>query len=98
MKSSSPVAVASFITADVMDAVGLAAAALTTFCWLPQAVKTIRTRDTKSISLVMQVLLNIGILCWLAYGLYLHDLPLIAANSVTFLFVSTILAMKIRFG
>ena len=81
-----------------MDWVGLSAAVLTTACWVPQAVKTIRSRDTRSISLVTQLLLNLGILCWLAYGLYLHDVPLIAANAVTFLFVSTILAMKIRFG
>ena len=83
---------------DFMELVGLAAAFLTTFCWLPQAIKTIRSRDTSSISLIMQILLNLGILCWLAYGVYLGNGPLILANSITFLFVAAILAMKIRHG
>lgn len=87
-----------FTFPDIMELVGLVAALLTTFCWLPQAIKTIRSRDTRSISLVMQVLLNLGILCWLAYGLYLGNGPLILANAVTFLFVATILVMKIRHG
>ena len=88
----------SLVTPDIMEMVGLTAAMLTTVCWLPQAIKTIRSRDTRSISLVMQILLNLGILCWLAYGLYLGNGPLIIANAITFLFVATILFMKIRHG
>ena len=91
-------ALVSFITPDLMEKIGLCAAFLTTSCWVPQAIKTIRSQETKSISLVTQVLLNVGILCWLAYGLYLGDLPLILSNAVTFVFVATILAMKLRFG
>ena len=96
--SENRVALASFLTPQLMETVGLSAAFLTTACWVPQAIKTIRSRETKSISLVTQVLLNVGILCWLAYGLYLGDLPLILSNAVTFLFVATILAMKLRYG
>lgn len=53
----------------VVDAFGMAAAALTTLCWVPQAVRTIRTRDTRAISLWTQVGFSLGLSLWLAYGL-----------------------------
>jgi MtN3 and saliva related transmembrane protein len=82
----------------VIDAIGLAAALLTTLCWIPQAVRTIRTRDTRAISLVTQAAFTLGIGLWLVYGILLGSLPLIAANAVSFVLVATILALKLRFG
>ena len=35
--------------ADLVETLGMAAAALTTLCWVPQAVRILRTRDTRSI-------------------------------------------------
>ncbi|WP_046869551.1 SemiSWEET transporter [Microvirga massiliensis] len=80
------------------EILGLAAALLTTLCWIPQALKTIRTRDTRSISLMTQGAFTLGIVLWLVYGFLRGDLPLILANSVSLVLVGTILVMKIRFG
>lgn len=80
------------------EAVGIAAALLTTLCWIPQAARTIRTRDTRSISLVTQAAFTLGIALWLAYGLLLGSLPLILANGVSLVLVATILVMKLRYG
>jgi MtN3 and saliva related transmembrane protein len=82
----------------VIEAIGIAAALLTTLCWIPQAVRTIRTRDTRAISLVTQAAFTLGVGLWLVYGLLLGSLPLILANAVSFVLVATILAMKLRFG
>jgi MtN3 and saliva related transmembrane protein len=65
---------------------------------VPQAVKTIRSRDTRSISLGMYVVFTIGIGFWLAYGFVLDSLPMILSNIVTFALSATILALKIRHG
>ena len=81
-----------------IETLGFLAAACTTLCWVPQAVRTIRTRDTKAISLWMQVFMVIGIGLWLVYGLLIMSWPLIASNIVTFGLVSTILALKLRYG
>jgi MtN3 and saliva related transmembrane protein len=81
-----------------IETIGLAAAVLTTLCWIPQAVRTIRTRDTRAISLVTQAAFTTGVGLWLVYGLLLGSVPLIAANGVSFILVATILALKIRFG
>ncbi|RDJ21020.1 hypothetical protein DWF00_07275 [Bosea caraganae] len=80
------------------EMLGFAAAALTTLCWVPQAWHTIRTRDTRAISLWTQVFFALGIVLWLAYGVLLMSWPLIGANAVTLLLVLTILSMKLRYG
>jgi MtN3 and saliva related transmembrane protein len=83
-----------------MDAewVGFAAAALTTGSFIPQAVKTIRTRDTRGISLAMYVIFTVGVALWLAYGLFVGSWPMIAANTVTLGLAATILGLKLRYG
>ena len=81
-----------------IEIIGSIAAFITTLCWVPQAIKVIRTRETKAISLIMYVMLAIGIMLWLAYGLLIMSWPLIGANAVTFVLVIVILAMKLRFG
>lgn len=77
---------------------GLTAAACTTLAFLPQVIKTWRTRSTKDVSLGMFLILNTGILLWLVYGFLRLDVPLIIANGITLMLASTILFFKIRFG
>jgi MtN3 and saliva related transmembrane protein len=82
----------------LIDAIGVSAAILTTLCWLPQAIKVIRDKETRAISLPATVTLNIGIALWLIYGLAIDDWPLIGANGVSFVLMSVIIAMKLRHG
>ncbi len=77
---------------------GFIAATLTTLCWLPQAWHTVRTRDTRAISLWTQIFFALGIILWLVYGLLLMSWPLIGANAVTLVPVLVILTMKLRHG
>jgi MtN3 and saliva related transmembrane protein len=77
---------------------GLAAAACTTISFLPQAIKTIKTKDTRSLSLGMYAILVIGIALWAIYGIIIKDWPLIIANVITVIFSGIILAFKIRYG
>jgi MtN3 and saliva related transmembrane protein len=81
-----------------MEWLGYVAATLTTAAFVPQAVKTIRSRDTRSISLGMYVVFTIGIVFWFGYGLVLDSWPMIVSNAITFVLASTILALKIRHG
>lgn len=81
-----------------MEWAGYMAAAMTTLAFVPQAVKTIRTRDTRSISLGMYVVFTAGIAMWLVYGIALDSMPMILANVVTFLLSATILGLKLKHG
>lgn len=77
--------------------IGSIAAVLTTFAFLPQVIKVIKTKDTESIAFGMYLMQVLGIALWLAHGLVIHDLPLILANSVSFILSGTILIYKIRY-
>lgn len=77
---------------------GLAAACCTTLAYLPQVIKTWRTRSTADISLVMFTLMVSGAMLWLLYGILLQDLPLILANGLTLALTGTILYLKLRHG
>ena len=80
----------------LFDLVGYAAAALTTLSFVPQAIKTLKSNDTRSLSLGMYALFSLGVALWLVYGLYVEAGPVIVANAVTLCLTSLILAMKMR--
>ena len=82
---------------QLITLVGLAAAFCTTISFLPQAVKTIRTKDTASISLSMYALFTVGTLLWFIYGLFTSNVPVYLANGVTLVFAMIILGYKLRY-
>ena len=81
-----------------LEWMGYAAATCTTLSFIPQAVKTIRSRDTSGISLWMYVVFTFGIACWFGYGLFLQSWPMIVSNAITFLLSPTILGLKLKHG
>jgi MtN3 and saliva related transmembrane protein len=77
---------------------GLLAAMCTTLSFLPQVIKTWRTRSTGDISLAMFLVMVTGIVLWLLYGIFREDAPLVAANGVTLIFTGLILYFKLKHG
>ncbi len=77
--------------------IGFIAALLTTASFLPQAFKTIRSKNTQGLSLFMYVIFSTGVLLWLVYGIRIGDMPVIIANAVTLVFALIILGYKIRY-
>ena len=75
--------------------IGVVAAILTTSAFVPQAFRVIRLRQTAHLSLTMYIMMFTGQACWLVYGLYLSDFPLILANVIGCSLSGTILALKI---
>jgi MtN3 and saliva related transmembrane protein len=80
---------------DYVKILGLVAAALTTAANVPQAVKIIKTKSTKSISAATYALLFLGVVLWAIYGFIKDDLPLILANIISAVLAGIILAMKL---
>ena len=70
---------------------GYLAAFFTAVSFLPQAVKTVRTRETAGLSLLTYLFLFLGSLSWFIYGFYLTDYPLMITNSLTTIFTGIIL-------
>jgi MtN3 and saliva related transmembrane protein len=77
---------------------GFAAATCTTLAYAPQFVKVWRTRSTEDISLGMFLVMVLGLMLWLLYGLLSGDGPLIASNAVTIVLAGGILYMKLKYG
>ena len=83
---------------DAVEAVGLLAGLLTTSAFVPQAVKTWRTRSARDFSLGLLVLLVVGNTLWLAYGALKGSTGLVVANLVTVPLTLYLLAVKLRRG
>jgi MtN3 and saliva related transmembrane protein len=80
----------------INEHLGYIAGFLTTVSFLPQALKTLKTRCTKGISISMYALFVMGVLIWTIYG-FLHDNKAIfIANSVTFIFSLPILLIALK--
>lgn len=80
-----------------LDILGLAASVFTTSSQIPQAIRTYKTRDVSGISLPTYVIITIGLMLWLTYGIIKNDLPLIVANSTMVLLTFAIAMMKVVF-
>jgi MtN3 and saliva related transmembrane protein len=81
-----------------IETIGFAAAVLTSGCWVPQALKTIRDRETRAISLPATLLFALGTALWLTYGIAQVIWPVIAANAVTLALMLVIIALKLKYG
>ncbi len=75
---------------------GYFAAICTTIAFIPQAVKVYKSKHTKDISLGMFLLLNVGFILWLWYGILILSYPIILANAVTIIVALYILIIKIK--
>lgn len=75
---------------------GTLAASCTTISFVPQAIKTIKTKDTAAISASMYSLFAFGSVIWAVYGVMDHNVPVIVANTITAALALTILFYKVR--
>ena len=82
---------------DWIKIVGYLAAAATTISFLPQAFHTIKTKDTKGVSLGMYIVFTLGVVMWLLYGIFTRDFPIISANTVTLILTIIILGYKLKY-
>jgi MtN3 and saliva related transmembrane protein len=82
----------------LIEWIGALAATLTTTAFLPQAFRTLQTRQTRDISFWTQFLLFTGNMMWLAYGLFIGSWPLILANMIGVPLIGAVLFLKIRHG
>lgn len=80
-----------------IEILGYFAAFCTTISFLPQTIKTIKTKDTSGLSLSMYTLFFIGVASWLIYGIVISNYPLVIANGITLVLSGLILRMKLKY-
>ena len=77
---------------------GYIAAILTTAAFLPQLIKTLKTKKADDVSLVTLIMFIVGVLCWIIYGYKISSIPILLANLITLLLNLLILISKIYFS
>ena len=77
---------------------GYFAAILTTAAFLPQLIKTLKTKKADDVSLVTLIMFICGLVSWIIYGYAISSLPILIANIITLILNSFILILKIYYA
>jgi MtN3 and saliva related transmembrane protein len=80
-----------------INILGIIAGSLTTISFVPQVLKTWKSKSAKDLSLGMFMIFCAGVLLWLVYGLLIFDIPIIAANFSTLILASSLLFFKFKY-
>jgi MtN3 and saliva related transmembrane protein len=73
---------------------GMAAGTLTTVAFVPQVLKTWRSKSAGDVSYGMFLIFSSGVFLWLLYGLAIGATPIVVANAVTLVLALTMLVLK----
>lgn len=80
---------------DFITLIGFAAALFTTISNIPQALKIIRTKETKGVSAASYSVLLLGLVLWVVYGFLRDDWPIIISNGISAFICATVLFLKL---
>ena len=81
-----------------VDVFGYLAAILTTAAFLPQLIKTLKTKKADDVSLTTLIMFIIGVLSWIIYGYKISSTPIFISNLITLVLNLLILISKIYFS
>lgn len=78
--------------------IGVSAAILTMFSFIPQIIKVFKNKSAKDVSVTTLLQLSLGVSLWIAYGIHLRDKIIILANGVTLISLIILLYLYYRYG
>ena len=81
----------------IIDFLGYIAATITTIAFLPQIIKTVKSKSAKDVSMGMFVLFTTGVFLWIVYGVLTKTYPVLIANAVIFCLALTQIILKIKY-
>lgn len=81
-----------------IEIIGVIAAVLTTSGFAPQVYKSLKTKDVESVSLTMYIVMFVGLLFWLYYGISINSFSMILANTVSGMLVLVQIVAKIIYS
>ncbi|MFC2024350.1 SemiSWEET family sugar transporter [Chloroflexota bacterium] len=82
----------------ITESVGFVAGALATCSVIPQVVRVFKLRSAHEISLVFTILLMLGLIFWLVYGIRLELTPVVVWNSISVAVVALLIYAKLKYG
>jgi len=82
---------------DLASVIGGVAGMLTTIAFVPQVMKTYKSKTAKDLSLSMFSIFCSGVLLWLVYGILRQDWPIVVTNTFTLMLSGILLYFKFTF-
>ncbi len=77
--------------------IGYVAALFTTFSLLPQIIRIWKLKEARDVSLFMPLMVSIGAVLWLVYGIMIDEAPVIAANAISLLVALATLFITVKY-
>lgn len=79
------------------EIIGYLAGLFMAVSFIPQAWKTVRSKEVDGLSLGMYLLFNISMICWIIYGFYLKSYQMLIFNSICLCFSLPVLVMILKY-
>lgn len=79
------------------EIIGYAAGICTALCFLPQSIKTIVSKNVKSLSFWSYLFYCLGILLWIIYGFYIGSVQMVIFNAFSLIFAGIVFVMIIKY-
>lgn len=79
----------------LFELIGYFAGVCMAVSFMPQAIKTFKSKDVSGLSIGTYIIYNLGVISWVIYGWYLHSVQMVLFNSLCLVFTLPILYMVI---
>lgn len=83
---------------QITELIGFTAGGLVTISYLPQVIKSWKTKSTRDVSLLLGAVNSIGQILWIVYGVVVHSASLVTMSSLTLSLTLSLLFLKIKHG
>jgi len=83
---------------NTIELLGMTAGCISSITFIPQVIKTWKTKSAKDISLLMFTFATASVIMWLAYGILIRNNPIIFTNGTILVFSSLMLYFKFKYG
>ena len=83
---------------DWLEGMGLLGSALSSITFIPQVVRTWKTKSVEDLSLSMIIIVFFSTVIWLVYGFGKNLLPVIICNAVICVLSVLLIYFKLSFG
>lgn len=80
----------------IFETIGFIAGICTAIVFLPQSIQTLKSKNTKELSLLSYIIYNLAMVCWIIYGWYLNSIQMIVFNTISFVFSIIILYLIVK--
>jgi len=83
---------------DIIQLTGYLAGLIIAVSLTPQVIKAWKTKSTKDISILWNIIYISGLLLFLVYGFGIKELPILVAGTIEVTLASSLIIAKIIYG